>query len=1465
MLTSKTKNGQALQAWLCKNAVSFTAGIGLLMAGALPVNAAVTVATIGGGPQYPNPTPWAGNRDGTNAATQFNTPAGCAMSSDGYLYVADKANNAVRKMGVAAGTSGMTSTLLKFASPVLSPIGVAVDPAKNLYILTPEDRALRKYDLNTSKFVWTNTFSTVPSAVAVARDSVTNIYVALTNGSIYAITPAGVKTLVYSNFKSPLGLAWMPSGRIAVSDGGNNSIWLLNPATKTAQWLSGLTNQAAAFADGSNTVARFNKPTGLAATGDGSLIVADQMNHRVRLVTKNGTVSTLYGVSSTAWSGSYPGWLDSSLGTPQSRQPSGVFLNSAGDIYVTELYYSLIRKASGSGLSSTVPLPTTPTFSPNYGYYLGDQIITVSNAVGDVYYTTDGSDPAINGRLVTNKQIVWNDEFSDLSSLQMRACSGGVWSIPVYGQVAAPTTPVIIPKNGFYPNGKDIVVSNSVGSVVFYTTDGSDPDFFSSAISLTNGVGVIHWIDSQHGLNWLHLRACTGLDPSQFSDLVSGENCSIPAPITSPKSGVFPYSTNIQVGIGFSGYLEFYYSTNGIDPTMKSTFLATTNNRGTICWPANTDVSLLRVIAYNGPENPSPVSGSMDNTLPPLSAPQIGTVSFVDDGNGNLVTKLTPVTLATFYNDVILAVLSDSAAERSYGQATNASGKISVIDPAPAYSDGMFKGSFSGQSILDFTSGGWIDISIQSGATGHRPSPWVTSRVRFKVQTPWILGDNPFSFQVKDTTDKVTCYYTTDGSDPSRTNGTKLILNPNSEEISLNIPTNTTVRVIGTRPNFMDSEIASKVFSPTNFVANKISFGFAEGEASSVFRGSAGQRFFAPVTLGLMPAAKIYTLQFNLVMSNSLAEFNPLPGYGARFESMLKKPIPGITPPVFTTIKPDLITNVWGLVVTTNNGVVQTNWAITDLGLRNSIFTNLSENLLGVSWLERYTYTNLYDTLKQDLVKYSMAHDTLFQEENGSVVLGCYSFRIPAQAVSNQTYRISIGLPSASSDGIATPAYIYCPTNGSLGEGDVNSIKEVTLGHTNKYLVGSVTPFRWFNAGDFGATNLDNIADVDVLQVFQSAVYGINYPPLGSDFFDAMDSCGATTADMLDGNYTNINSIAMGDGSLDVNDVYVTYRRSIDPGLDCYVRYWAGGVLHSDKIPNPMKNKMPAAPLVQKAAQAPALASASQEPRSLKVVMPDTIINGGGTVQIPVMAQLTGNLPVRVLMESISVVPLDGAPAVTNAVQFVPATGLGNAKYTASTGLENYSGVWLESTVAGVYGTNALGTLVVTIPNSVNSGSAYAIRFNHLSASPNGFALFPTTLQDGLITVGDRSASSWNDGIPDTWRLRTFGTVSNMLSAADLDPDGDGLSNMQEYLAGTNPMDASSPLRAINPKKHTQNGFVLQWHSAANKQYTIECSPTMAGTNWTTIATGLLGDGTLQEFVDESATNTTRFYRVRLQ
>ena len=164
----------------------------------------------------------------------------------------------------------------------------------------------------------------------------------------------------------------------------------------------------------------------------------------------------------------------------------------------------------------------------------------------------------------------------------------------------------------------------------------------------------------------------------------------------------------------------------------------------------------------------------------------------------------------------------------------------------------------------------------------------------------------------------------------------------------------------------------------------------------------------------------------------------------------------------------------------------------------------------------------------------------------------------------------------------------------------------------------------------------------------------------------------------------------------------------------------------------------------------------------------------------------------------------------------------------------------------------------------MNANSAYRVHFNHFSASPNGIALFHATVQDGLITVGNRTGSSWGDGIPDSWRLVYFGTVSNILSAAHADPDGDGASNWQEYIAGTDPLDAASVFQFLPATPPAGSSFTLQWSSVANKNYSLQSSSSPGG-GWTTIATNLPGNGQTLQWTDTNGSAGTRFYRAQVQ
>ena len=838
--------------------------------------------------------------------------------------------------------------------------------------------------------------------------------------------------------------------------------------------------------------------------------------------------------------------------------------------------------------------------------------------------------------------------------------------------------------------------------------------------------------------------------------------------------------------------------------------------------------------------------------LPPVTNPKIGIVELIKDTFGDFVTRLTPVTSSVFNNDVVIAILAEEGTATFFTQgATPASifedsipspGPLTGLSP-PAYRDGR-----PASEIPVSMTGPAPDLTIKAIGTsdGRQSSSIIQARFQFKAANPNINGDNAASFHLENVSTGAEMWYTIDGSEPTN----NLAANPSvvgprfsGDNISFALGTNNvTFKVRAFKANYKPSDTISKVFSPANFVANNLSFGFESGEASSEFVAAAGQRFYVPVTLTLLPGQKMYSLQFNVVATNLTG--TAVDGSQVGFQSLLEKPIPATTPILYTNIAP-------AMFVYTDTNPIPSIPVLTNL-----LVTNIANNLLGVGWLERFGKANLYDTAVQDLITYSRAHDTRFLSANGKVVLGGYSFIIPTGSVDGQTYQIKLDRASATADGVSANIYIRIPTNGAPAGGTINGTKTITVG-TRKYLVGDVTPFRWFNAGDFGDTNLLNN---DVLQLFQSAVYGLNNPPAGSDFFDAMDSSDGSSNQLFDGNDTSIDSIKFGDGILAVDDIFVTFRRSLDPSLKWYARYWSNNIRQSVEVPN----QFPAGAAGAAAGAKNSLTPSG--PSSVSFSADDAQAGPNQTIQIPIRARILGSRPIRVLMLNLSVAPIDGSPALTQAVQFTPAAGLGAPTYTASTGPANYAATWLNNAVTGVSGTNLIGTLTITIPAGASPAAAYRINFDHISASPNGLALFPQQVEAGLITLSDRSASSWGDGIPDQWRLKNFASLSNLLSAASADADGDGVTNWAEYRAGSDPNNKLSKLQLLSSPWQTGagSGVRLRWPTGLNRHYVIECSPSITGAPWTVVSANVVGDGGMAEFLQTNALPAVRFYRVRV-
>jgi hypothetical protein len=137
-------------------------------------------------------------------------------------------------------------------------------------------------------------------------------------------------------------------------------------------------------------------------------------------------------------------------------------------------------------------------------------------------------------------------------------------------------------------------------------------------------------------------------------------------------------------------------------------------------------------------------------------------------------------------------------------------------------------------------------------------------------------------------------------------------------------------------------------------------------------------------------------------------------------------------------------------------------------------------------------------------------------------------------------------------------------------------------------------------------------------------------------------------------------------------------------------------------------------------------------------------------------------------------------------------------------------------------------------------------------------------LATGNLFDLDSSMDRDGDGLPDRWEERYFGSTHSPEGGAGRDPDGDGVTNLDEFRAGSSPLDpASAPrIRAV----HLVNGDVhLFFASIRGKAYRTEYSDRMSGGEWSAVADPVPGTGGVLEVVHPGAAGAaTRFYRVRV-
>lgn len=118
------------------------------------------------------------------------------------------------------------------------------------------------------------------------------------------------------------------------------------------------------------------------------------------------------------------------------------------------------------------------------------------------------------------------------------------------------------------------------------------------------------------------------------------------------------------------------------------------------------------------------------------------------------------------------------------------------------------------------------------------------------------------------------------------------------------------------------------------------------------------------------------------------------------------------------------------------------------------------------------------------------------------------------------------------------------------------------------------------------------------------------------------------------------------------------------------------------------------------------------------------------------------------------------------------------------------------------------------------------------------------------------------DGLPDEFEV-AYGFAPGGPNEALLDPDQDGMNNREEWLAGTNPRQASSVFR-LRIESLSDGGKQLRWVAASNHSYSVQMRADLAGGRWNTISNVVAAvvDRELSLLDPYPSSRGERYYRV---
>ena len=283
---------------------------------------------------------------GAATSSQLYHPKGMAVDSNSNLYIVDTDNQKVRSVSstgiiktfAGTGTAGSSGDGGKATSAQLqTPEGILVVGTSAVYIADRDNHKIRFVTLSTSIIT---TFAGT--------------------GTAGSSGDGGRATSAQLN--GPNGLARDLSGNLYISDYYNNKIRLITSAGIMTTF-AGTGTQGSSGDGGAATSAQLFWPVRMDVDIAGNVYIPDSRNHRIRIVSSAGIITT-YAGTGTAGSSGDTGKVTSA----QLNNPSSVSADISGNVYFADVFNHKVRmvaqNSSGPSQSPTSYPSAVPTQSP---------------------------------------------------------------------------------------------------------------------------------------------------------------------------------------------------------------------------------------------------------------------------------------------------------------------------------------------------------------------------------------------------------------------------------------------------------------------------------------------------------------------------------------------------------------------------------------------------------------------------------------------------------------------------------------------------------------------------------------------------------------------------------------------------------------------------------------------------------------------------------------------------------------------------------------------------------------------------------------------------------------------------------------------------------------------------------------------------------------------------------------------